>query len=115
MITVDLIDKYRKLKNKYTHSLVIIKSSCFFMAFNNDAKIIAHLLNYKIKQVSNYSIVYISPSKSNILKQELKKAKLAYIIVSINGAYISRRNNLTSKNYEKIKNETLKFYALIRM
>ncbi|MDD4036356.1 MAG: hypothetical protein PHS45_03435 [Bacilli bacterium] len=105
MITVDLINKYRSFKNKYTHSLIIIKSSCFFMVFNNDAKIIAHLFNYKIRHISNHSIVYIHPRELNTVKMKLKESKLAFIVISTNSTYISRKNKFTNKNYERIINE----------
>jgi len=113
MITVDLINKYRNLKNKYTHALVIIKSPCFFMVFNNDAKIIAHLFNYKIKYISNCSIVYIPPNIIDMVEKELRRSALAFIIISIDDTYISRENKFTHKNYERMINEKIGHHIII--
>ena len=108
-----LIDKYNAYKDKYKNALVIIKDGIFYKTFNDDAKIIWYLFDYKYIN----DTVYFGniPYDKVILK--LNKLDVSYIIVdndNITLSYLIDEETylsykiLAQKSYSKMKkNEDL--------
>lgn len=72
-----LIDKYKTYKDKYENTLVIIKEGIFYKTFEDDAKILWYIFDYKYV---NDSVSFgNSPYDKVILK--LNKLDISYIIL----------------------------------
>ncbi len=108
-----LIDKYKTYKDKYENTLVIIKEGIFYKTFEDDAKILWYIFDYKYV---NDSVSFgNSPYDKVILK--LNKLDISYIILDKDevvlshirdeDAYLSYKS-LSIKSYNKlIKTENL--------
>ena len=108
-----LIDKYKTYKDKYENTLVIIKEGIFYKSFEDDAKILWYIFDYKYV---NDSVSFgNSPYDKVILK--LNKLDISYIILDKDeivlshirdeDAYLSYKS-LSIKSYNKlIKTENL--------
>lgn len=108
-----LIDKYKTYKDKYENTLVIIKEGIFYKTFEDDAKILWYIFDYKYV---NDSVSFgNSPYDKVILK--LNKLDISYIILDKDeivlshirdeDAYLSYKS-LSIKSYNQlVKTENL--------
>ncbi len=108
-----LIDKYKTYKDKYENTLVIIKDGIFYKTFEDDAKILWYIFDYKYV---NDSVSFgNSPYDKVILK--LNKLDISYIILDKDeivlshirdeDAYLSYKS-LSKKSYNQlVKTENL--------
>ena len=102
-----LIDKYNAYKEKYKNSLVIIKEGVFYKTFNDDAKILWYLFDYKY--VNDTISFGNAPYDKVILK--LNKLDISYVIINNDNIVLSCIRDeeiflsykmLAKKNYEKM-------------
>lgn len=108
-----LIDKYNTYKDKYENVLVIIKEGIFYKTFEDDAKILWYIFDYKYV---NDSVSFgNSPYDKVILK--LNKLDISYIVLDKDAIVLSHirdkdtyssYKSLSIKSYNKlIKTENL--------
>lgn len=112
MKIIKLIENYLILKTKHPHSLIIIKSGIFYLGFNNDAKVMAYLFNYKIKKGENYLLIGFPTAIIDKITKKFNELKLAYIIVNNGDTYVSKSNQLTTKKYKRLVNQSAHIYQV---
>ncbi len=94
-----LIDKYNAYKDKYKNALVIMKEGIFYKTFNDDAKILWYLFDYKyVNDTVSFGNV---PYDKVILK--LNKLDISYIIIDNDNIVLSYlRDEETFLSYKSL-------------
>lgn len=94
-----LIDKYNAYKDKYKNALVIMKEGIFYKTFNDDAKILWYLFDYKY--INDTVSFGNAPYDKVILK--LNKLDISYIIIDNDNIALSYlRDEETFLSYKKL-------------
>lgn len=108
-----LIDKYNAYKDKYENVLVIIKEGIFYKTFEDDAKILWYIFDYKYVNDSvsfgnsPYDKVVLKLNKLDISYVILDKDEIVLSHIRDEDAYLSYKS-LSIKSYNKlIKTENL--------
>lgn len=109
-----LIDKYNAYKDKYKNALVIMKEGIFYKTFQDDAKILWYLFDYKY--VNDTVSFGNAPYDKVILK--LNKLDISYVIIDNDNVVLSYlRDAETYTSYtllaQKSYNKTVKTEELI--
>lgn len=112
VITMKMIDKYLEVKEQYKYSIIIIKSGIFYVSFNEDAKILSYLFNYKVKDNSDYLIVGFPEKVLDKIINKFEESNLSYITIKMNETYVSKRNDLTQNKYERLMEKSTNIYLI---
>lgn len=107
-----LIDKYNVVKKKYNKSIILIKSGIFYEILNDDAYIMNYIFDYKIKNLTSFSMVGFPEKVVENVKDRLKKEKLSFVVVDDNNQFVSDKSSFTDSNYEIMLNLSLKSYCV---
>ena len=89
------------IKNLLSNYLVLIKIGNFYEAYNDDAKILSYLFNYKLKtidhiySISGFPLVAIHKVKSLLEKKEISYILIDKSILNRMLLYYGKRKNLT--------------------
>lgn len=112
MKIIKLVKRYITLKQKHLHSLIIIKSGIFYLLFNDDAKIMAYLFNYKIKKGNDYLMVGFPIAVIDKITKKFNELKIAYLIVNGDETHVSKSNKLSIKKYNQLTNQSTNMYQI---
>lgn len=74
-----MLEDYKKIKEVYLKSVIMIKAGNFYESLNDDAIIMNNVFGYKIKSFKNYSRVGFPISNLIKVTKELTKREINYI------------------------------------
>ena len=100
-----VIDLYMTYKNDYQSHIVMIKIGNFYELYNIDAYILSKIMNYKLKNESNYMKVGFPIISLNKVTEKLDNLRINYIVIEKEEIYIIKTN-------KKFKNNNYKEYYL---
>ena len=108
-----MLEKYYEQKIKYKDYVIFIKCGNFYEVFENDALIINHLFNYKIKSFSNTFKAGFPVSKLDDVTLKLSDLKVNYLVIKPDDNIIGKFSNNTYSKYKfDIDKVRLNFFKL---
>lgn len=96
------IDKFLALKNKYSDSLVVIKSGNFYYSYFEDGIILNYLFNY---QVINNRVGFPLKNLDKVL-EELKRDNVSVVVNDIDNT----KHEVKKNKYHDVKIEAIERY-----
>ena len=100
------------IKNLLPNYLVLIKIGNFYEAYNDDAKILSYLFNYKLKTIDHiYSISDFPLVAIHKVKSLLEKKEISYILIDKKHNYeeIEKMDYKRKNKYNLYKEEAMKY------
>ena len=76
-----MIDLFRQLKLEYKECVILFKSGNFYISFDEDAKVLNNIFNYKINELKNNIKVGFPISLIDNNKKILRDKKINYIVI----------------------------------
>lgn len=100
------------IKNLLPNYLVLIKIGNFYETYNDDAKILSYLFNYKLKTIDHiYSISGFPLVAIHKVKSLLEKKEISYILIDKKHNYeeIEKMDYKRKNKYNLYKEEAMKY------
>ena len=98
-----MLETYKKIKESYPKSVILIKSGSFFECLNDDAIVMNNIFGYKIKKLHKYSRVGFPISSLIKITTELTKKEINYITVIEGEIKIEKFKHNNYNDYTIIK------------
>lgn len=102
-----IMNMVRTIKELFPNYILLVKVGVFYNAYMDDATIVNHIFNYKIKTISGMDMVGFPKESLNKVLCLLEKRTINYIVVDKSNNYEEETKlNLKQNNkYESIKQE----------
>ena len=99
---MSMINVYNEIKKVHSNYVILIKSGTFYETLNNDAYIISNLLDYKIKDKTNYIQCGFPIIALTKIINKLEQKKISYIVLDSRDNYdeLERYNFESLNKYE---------------